>query len=367
MDQTGLLFKESYMTYKPSTASESAFSTTTLLGSTDLDGGIDAVVTTINVTSAADFASSGQFRINDEVCTYTGKTATSFTGVTRGADNTTAASHLDTDIVGERFSSGVLSMTDKTQVQTHVLSDQDGTITVDFFGDLAGTDYVRLLSIPYVTANGFQLFSAPAFTPYVEYHYENMSGTTQTDFFYETKFLESPLSAQVLGVDAFIAPNMTASLVRSAIVGKDATGTFSNVTTTETTNDAGTYTNLNVVSAARPSQVSGRTKVTEVVDTTASVLQRTVTTDKDFYVTDIILTVDNTDTANTGRVNLRDGTTIAGAITLPILVAESPTNESVVTIIQHSFSEPLIFETGVYIEEQAGTLNITGVIIGYEE
>jgi hypothetical protein len=78
MDQTGLLFKESYMTYKPSTASESAFSTTTLLGSTDLDGGIDAVVTTINVTSAADFASSGQFRINDEVCTYTGKTATSF-------------------------------------------------------------------------------------------------------------------------------------------------------------------------------------------------------------------------------------------------------------------------------------------------
>jgi hypothetical protein len=194
-----------------------------------------------------------------------------------------------------------------------------------------------------------------------------MSGTTQTDFFYETKFLEAPLSAQVLGVDAFIAPNMTASLVRSAIVGKDATGTFSNVTTTETTNDAGTYTNLNVVSAARPSQVSGRTKVTEVVDTTASVLQRTVTTDKDFYVTDIILTVDNTDTSTTGRVNLRDGTTIAGAITLPILVAESPTNESVVTIIQHSFSEPLIFETGVYIEEQAGTLNITGVIIGYEE
>jgi hypothetical protein len=238
-----------------------------------------------------------------------------------------SASHLDTDIVGERFSSGVLSMTDKTQVQTHVLSDQDGTITVDFFGDLAGTDYVRLLSIPYATANGFQLFSAvdffgdlagtdyvrllsipyatangfqlfsaPAFTPYVEYHYENMSGTTQTDFFYETKFLEVALSAQVLGVDAFIAPNMTASLVRSAIVGKDATGTFSNVTTTETTNDAGTYTNLNVVSAARPSQVSGRTKVTEVVDTTASVLQRTVTTDKDFYVTDIILTVDNTDT-----------------------------------------------------------------------
>jgi hypothetical protein len=355
------------MTYKPSIAAESAFSTTALLGGTTLNGAIGTGDTTITVVSTADFAASGQFRIEDEVIAYTGTTATTFTGCTRGDDGTTAATHSDTTAVGERFSSGILDMSDRSQVQTHVLSDQDGWFTVDFYTDAGGTDVARTLNVPYSAAKGFQLFSAPAFTPYVDYHFETSTGVTQTDMFYETKFLQVPLSAQILGVDAFIAPNMTASLVRSAIVGKDASGTFSNVTTTETTNDAGTYTNLNIVSAARPSQVSGRTKVTEVVDTTASVLQRTVTTDKDFYVTDIILTVDNTDQTATGRVNLRDGTTVAGAIVMPVLIAESPVNESTVTVVQHTFAEPLLFGTGVYIEEAAGTLNITGVIIGYEE
>lgn len=210
-------------------ASESMFVASTLLGGTLLDGALSDAATTITVDSTADFASSGEIRINDEVISYTGKTATTFTGCTRGFDNTTAAAHSTTDEVNERYSSGILSMSDRSQVQTHILSSVDGFVTIHFFGDAGGTDYVRTLSIPYTAANGFQLFSAPAFTPYVEYHFAGSTGVTQTDFFYETKFLMTGLSPQVLGADAFISPTMVTQLNRSVIVGKTSGGTYNNV------------------------------------------------------------------------------------------------------------------------------------------
>jgi hypothetical protein len=265
------------------------------------------------------------------------------------------------------YSSGVLSLEGRTQVQTEVLASHDGSMEFIFYSDAGGTDIVRSLTVPYVAADGFQLFGATTFGHYVQYKFTNNSGSLQTDFYFSTKRSLTAQSGQTLATDGFIATAMIAPLNRSILTGQKVGGTFGNVSVTETTNDAGSYNNLNVVSGARPSQLDGRTKVSEVVDTTASVLQRTVTTDKDFYVTDITLTVDNTDTANTGRVNLRDGTTVAGAIVLPILIAESPNNESVVTVFQHTFAEPLLFGTGVYIEEAAGTLTIAGVLIGYEE
>ena len=161
---------------------------------------------------------------------------------------------------------------------------------------------------------------------------------------------------------------MTANLGRNIIVGQESDGGFENVSVTETTNDAGTYHNLNVVSGARPSQLAGRVKVSEVVDTAVSALQRTITTGKVFYVTDMLLTIDNTDATNTGRVNLRDGTTVAGAIVLPIQVQESPTQESATQVVSHTFSEPMEFtSSGLFIEEGAGINTVTGVIIGYEE
>lgn len=50
--------------------------------------------TTVNVSSTTNFPTVGFISIDAEVIKYTGKTATSFTGCTRGADGTTAASHL---------------------------------------------------------------------------------------------------------------------------------------------------------------------------------------------------------------------------------------------------------------------------------
>jgi hypothetical protein len=66
---------------------------------TTLNGGIDAVVTTITVNSTSAFPTSGRLDIGTELITYTGKTATDFTGCVRGANGTTAASHLTGAVV----------------------------------------------------------------------------------------------------------------------------------------------------------------------------------------------------------------------------------------------------------------------------
>ena len=61
---------------------------------TTLNGGIDAVVATITVVSTSAFPAAGRLDIGTELITYTGKTATDFTGCVRGVNGSTAASHL---------------------------------------------------------------------------------------------------------------------------------------------------------------------------------------------------------------------------------------------------------------------------------
>ena len=56
---------------------------------------------TINVDSTTGFSSSGTLQVNSEFFTYTGITATTFTGVTRATSSTTAAAHAKSDIISE--------------------------------------------------------------------------------------------------------------------------------------------------------------------------------------------------------------------------------------------------------------------------
>lgn len=63
--------------------------------STTLDGAHDASITTITVTATSGFPTAGFITIDSEVIQYTGTTATTFTGATRGADGTSAAAHSD--------------------------------------------------------------------------------------------------------------------------------------------------------------------------------------------------------------------------------------------------------------------------------
>jgi hypothetical protein len=58
--------------------------------STQLDGALTTSATTITVDSTTNFPSAGKLIIGTEVVNYTGKTATTFTGVTRAQDGTIA-------------------------------------------------------------------------------------------------------------------------------------------------------------------------------------------------------------------------------------------------------------------------------------
>ena len=58
---------------------------------------------TLNVDSTTGFSSSGTLQINSEIFTYTGVTASTFTGVTRATSSTTAADHAVDDAVSESW------------------------------------------------------------------------------------------------------------------------------------------------------------------------------------------------------------------------------------------------------------------------
>lgn len=62
-------------------------------GVTTLTTTINNSATTVVVASTAEFQSTGTIYIGSEFISYTGKTSTSFTGCTRGAYNSQAASH----------------------------------------------------------------------------------------------------------------------------------------------------------------------------------------------------------------------------------------------------------------------------------
>ena len=74
---------------------------------TNLDGSLTDSATTITVNSTTGFSSSGTLHIANEQVTYTGTTSTTFTGVTRGANSTTAAAHADNVQVAEFDNGGV--------------------------------------------------------------------------------------------------------------------------------------------------------------------------------------------------------------------------------------------------------------------
>ena len=60
---------------------------------------------TITADSTDGFSSSGTIQLNSETFTYTGKTATTFTGVTRATGTTSAAAHALDDVLSEAWTS----------------------------------------------------------------------------------------------------------------------------------------------------------------------------------------------------------------------------------------------------------------------
>jgi hypothetical protein len=73
--------------------------------STAVSGALTNSATTVTVSSSKGFSEAGTILIGNEQITYTGLTATTFTGCTRGANSTTAATHSDTAILYQTWTS----------------------------------------------------------------------------------------------------------------------------------------------------------------------------------------------------------------------------------------------------------------------
>lgn len=130
---------------------------------------------------------------------------------------------------GATYSSGILQLSlPYSQVQTAILASHDGVIRIYWYSDAGGTDVIRNLNIPYTASSGYQLFAAPTFGEYVKYDFENNSGSNQTDFYYETKFLNKSISGQLLTMNAPIAGAMVGNLTRSVLSGQNDNGDYVN-------------------------------------------------------------------------------------------------------------------------------------------
>ena len=109
------------------------FSSTVTQTAINQVGGIDNAVTTIPVDSTTGFASTGTILIGSELITYSGKTATTFTGATRGAEGTTAAAHADNAVVYD--ASTFVGWGEASQVQTSIRLDP-ANWSLDNFGQI---------------------------------------------------------------------------------------------------------------------------------------------------------------------------------------------------------------------------------------
>jgi hypothetical protein len=69
----------------------------------------------ISVVSTTGFSASGTFQIDSELFTYTGITATTFTGITRATSSTSAAAHARASVVSENWTQRDTGRTNATK------------------------------------------------------------------------------------------------------------------------------------------------------------------------------------------------------------------------------------------------------------
>jgi len=81
-----------------------------------LNGSLTSSATTITVDSTDGFAESDRIKIDNEEILYTGKTATTFTGCTRGARGTQAVSHSDNAVASNQYKVLIIDMAETTPV-----------------------------------------------------------------------------------------------------------------------------------------------------------------------------------------------------------------------------------------------------------
>ena len=115
------------------------FTSVTVPGATTtLNGAITDSDTTITLTDASSFSSSGSVRIGDEIITYSGKSVNDLTGCVRGTNGTTAVAHADATAVRESTVTRY-NTTDFTSLTFEVLSTATNSFTIQMATTETGT------------------------------------------------------------------------------------------------------------------------------------------------------------------------------------------------------------------------------------
>jgi hypothetical protein len=93
-----------------------------------LDSALTSSATTIPLSDASGFPTSGTIKIDAEIITYTGKSTNNLTGATRGASSTTAAAHANNAVVysdPSTFDTSTINTTGDKGI--YIISDTDGS------------------------------------------------------------------------------------------------------------------------------------------------------------------------------------------------------------------------------------------------
>ena len=175
------------MASTPVTSPNAATGETTQLGADIASGTGMSGSGTITVKSTTGFNSSGSVLINNEIFAYTGKTDTSFTGVTRASSSSTADDHTTGAIVADLFPPTVAGAKHVVAFKEHM-----------FYAGMSNTPQELVFSVPFEETNfsvaigggsirvddtivGLKVFRSDLFI-FCENRIFKLSGSSQADF-----------------------------------------------------------------------------------------------------------------------------------------------------------------------------------------
>lgn len=246
-------------------------------------------------------------------------------------------------------------------VKSDVISASNG-IVFQFFADAAGTRLLIERQFTYGSAPSGAFFQIPCNPqgPYVRVVYTN-GPTIQTTFELQTFLIVQAPPPDAIAISDTITGNNSAQIVKANVVGQQENGLYNNVGLSNSAS-------VKVAVTDRQSEVRGRTRVIIPINDVAlsgtpSVLY-TVTPGRTLYISSFLTSALNT-SANEGVFQLRDGTTNRVGFLIPSRVSGS--SPSAFSSASPSLPEPLPFATDVNFISTAGTIRISGYLIGYEE
>lgn len=172
-------------------------STSNVGGSSTLNGTISSSVTSITLASASQFPTSGTVKIESEYITYTGISTSTLTGCTRGAFNSTGASHSNTTVVIGVYI-GISELNSQPDILATLKSDTIGTLYYDYSDNNTNWDSTPSYGFP-IVANVFASNTGIKGKRYFRIRFENGSSSKTTDFRVTTYYGIFPTESTSLG------------------------------------------------------------------------------------------------------------------------------------------------------------------------